>query len=167
MLVGKVSNYLRGKNAKHRWAYLGLRCLLDIFPSLLVFIGVGAFVGSSEESGSQGDAVLVLESLLFLLLLRLEISYELPFLGNQYGLRDGKIKNSFLGMSLEYLTEWRNGYILFCFVYKVCFVARLLNGNGENDEMIIVSVDFDYILQYILILVWWVANGAFERYKNI
>lgn len=161
MLVGRVSDYLRQKGVRYRLSYLAVRCFLDLFPSLLVFIGVGIFIGRDGTDGSS-DGVLVLESILFLFLLRLETVYELPFLGNQYGIRDGRIKNSFLGMSLEYLTEWRNGYIVFCFLYKVLFVIRLLAG-----ELIILNVIFDYLLQYICIIVWWFVWGAFYRYKNI
>ena len=102
---------------------------------------------------------------MFLFLVRLETGWELPFLGNQYGIRDGKIKRSFLGMSLEYITEWRNGFILYCFLYKVCFVARLLGGDGS--DLMAVNVVFDYMLQYIGILVWWLVWGAFHRYKKI
>ncbi len=165
----RVSDFLRTKSVRWRVGYLVMRTFMDLVAPLFVLGGTGWFVGNEGEEFKTNDSdvvVFLFEGLLFVILCKLDFEYELPFLGNQYGLRGGQIKRSFLGMSLEYLTEWRNGYIVFFFVYKLCYLIRLTSG-GINGELMLGSAVFDYLLQYMLILVWWPVRTIYLKYFEV
>lgn len=165
MISGRISDFLRSKGAKWRWSYLSIRTFLDLVPSLFVISGLGWFVGNGGEEfvdNDSDDVVFVMESLIFLGLCNLQLEYELPFLGNQYGLRGGRIRNSFWGVSLEYITEERNWYILYLAMYKFCFFGRLVGG-GIEGELMLGNVIFDYLFQYILIVVWWFIHSIWIK----
>lgn len=165
----RVSDFLRTKTVRWRTSYLVLRTGADLMASLFVLIGMSVFVANDGEEFRYNDTdvvVFLFEGLLFVSLCKLNFDYELPFLGNQYGLRGGRIKNSFLGMSLEYLTEWRNGYIIYFFIYKLCYFIRLMSGGVDGEYMLFGAV-FDYLFQYILILVWWLIRAIHIKYFDV
>ncbi len=159
-----ISDFLRTKNVRWRWSYLSMRFILDISSSIFVISSVAAYIdkGEGEDFVSDNTDVLifVFEILKLLGLIQLQLKYELPFLGNQYGLRDGKIHLSFCGMGLEALTEWRNWYILWNFMYGLCFSIRL---SADGDSAMIVGIVFDYLFQYILILGWWGVRSLYLK----
>ena len=161
----RVSDILRTKSLRWRVAYLIIRTVADLIPPILVLSGVGWYVGSgaAEFRNDDSDVVVFLfESMVFAGLCRLQFVYELPFLMNQYGLRNGGMKRSFFGFGLEQMTEWRNKYILYLFIYKLCFFIRLLC--GVEGDLILIGVVFDYLFQYILVVGFWIVRSLVLKF---
>lgn len=165
----RISDFLRTKGVYWRWGYLGVRTFMDLVPSLLVLSCMGWFVGMGGEEFADDDVdviVFFMESLIFICLCKLQWVYELPFLCSQYGLRGGRIKSSLLGMSLEYISEERNWYIVYLFLYKLIFFCRLISGGSEGEYMLL-GVVFDYLFQYLLILAWWLLRSVFFKFMGM
>lgn len=164
MSCPKISDFLRTKSYKWRIAYLISRCCLDILPSLFVIISLSVYMNGDTDEFSDNNAdvaIYFFECLTFISLVRLQWEYELPFLGSQYGVRSGGIKTSFIGISLERLTEWRNRYIIYFCLYKTCFSIRMLT---DGQDLMLVNSVFDYMFQYILMLIWLITRSLYIKF---
>lgn len=153
-----IGNFLRTKGLKWRVAYISSRFILDVLPSILVIIGLCLYDNQIEL---LDDLIYVSEIIILLSLCNLEIKYELPFLANQYGIRVGRIKTNVMGLGLEYLTEWRNGYILYLFIYKLIWFIRTFF------DVFIYDAVFDYFLQYIIIMAFWIFRAGLSNLVSL
>lgn len=166
---GYISDFLRTKGLGWRRAYLIGRCFFDVFPVILLISSVASYVsmGGEDFNSDDGDIVIFLfESITLVVILKLQLEYELPFLASQYGLRQGRFQNSFCGFGLEYITEWRNIFILYFSLYRICYSARLLAG-GNKSSFMIVDALFDYMLQYIILVFFLGCSAGWNRYKGM
>lgn len=161
----KVNDVLRTKNYRWRISYLIIRCFLDFVPSIFVVGCLSAYVesGAAEFTNNNNDvAIFFFEILNFLSLVKLQFTYEIPFICNQYGIMNNGIQNnSVIGIGLEKFTEWRNSYIVYFFIYKCSFSFRLICGG--YDYMLVNTV-FDYMFQYIIIIAGIILRSIYIKF---